>query len=516
MKRALLLALPALILVSLFIVTGFRGVDLGFHWDEGPMHMSPVHGMVTSGVLLPHEYTYPGLSKWLVLLPAWPSTLWAVVTSHGDPDAAHAVLKAIVTAPQYLLDARRVFMVVSSLAIVWVYGAVLALRRPAWEAIIAACCMGLSWEYAYHSRWVANDCILTQFSALVLFLLALFRRRHHELWLYLAAAAVGFGTGAKQPGIFLFVPVIMASVMSLPLRAVLAQIRRGALLFATVVGAFIVTTPGVLLEPFTFFGDGQKIAAIYSAGHGQFTAHSAWQHWGWVWTYLSVEFFSPYHAVSIAMTCCAALGLVLWVRRDWRFTVPFLIFPLLFLFIFCNKYVVMICRNYLQFAPILCVFAARGVAEVHYQLRNRWARLALAVGLSGLALAQAVFLIRAGESIRHVDYSLYVRQAIDYVAAHPKEQFRVSKNVMRLVKDQHLAVPANVVEAPGGQACVMFGRKDMGDPGLYKENSPWLTDAVFGPLDVNFNWYAVWGGNDRVVVMPLATARAGAVPMAQD
>ena len=104
MKRALLLALPPLILVSLFIVTGFRGVDVGFHWDEGPMHMVPVHGMVNSGVLLPHEYTYPGLSKWLILLPAWPSVLLAVLTSHGDPDSAHAVLKAIVNAPDYLLD----------------------------------------------------------------------------------------------------------------------------------------------------------------------------------------------------------------------------------------------------------------------------------------------------------------------------------------------------------------------------------------------------------------------------
>src|SRR5450432_4615805 len=116
MKRALLLALPPLLLVALFIVTGFRGVDVGFHWDEAPMHMVPVRGMVESGVLLPHEYTYPGLSKWLVLLPAWPRTLWAVVTTHGDPSAVQQVLKTIVLAPDYLLDARRVFMVVSSLA----------------------------------------------------------------------------------------------------------------------------------------------------------------------------------------------------------------------------------------------------------------------------------------------------------------------------------------------------------------------------------------------------------------
>ena len=503
-----------LALVTLFVVTGFRGVNVGFHWDEGPLHMQPVRNMVKTGVLLPHEYTYPALSKWLVLLPAWPSTLWSVVQTHGDLVRVQTVLQSIVGEPDYLLRARRVFIVVSSLAIVWVYGAVLALRRKQWEAIIAACSMGLSWEYAYHSRWVANDCILTQFSALTLFALALFRRRRDERWLYLAAAAVGFGTGAKQTGIFLFIPVISISILSLPLNEPLRQLRRAALLFAIVVGAFIITTPGVLLEPFTFFGDGQKIALIYGVGHGQFTAASPWQHWAWVWTYLSVEFFSPYHPVSIAMTGCAMLGIVVWARRDARFVLPWLAFPVIFLLIFCNKYVVMICRNYLQFTPIMCVLAARGLAEIEGRLKYRWLRWGLAGILSVIALAQAVFLIRAGESIRHVDYDAYVREAVEYVAKHPKEQFRVSEKVRARAANQHLALPANVVTAPGGQAVVMFGRAEMGPPGLYKENDPWLTDAVFGPRDVNFNWYAVWGGNDRVVVMPIEKARAGAVPLA--
>jgi hypothetical protein len=510
----LLLVAPVLVLVLLFIVTGFRGVDFGFHWDEDPMHMQPVRSMVQTGVLLPHEYTYPALSKWLVLLPAWPATLWAVLKTHGDPAQAQAVLVSIVTAPDYVLSARRVFIVVSSLAIVWVYGAALALRRKQWEAFIAACGMGLSWEFAYHARWIANDCILTQFSALTLFALALFRRRQDERWLYLAAVAVGFGTGAKQPGIFLFVPVILISMLSLPLNAPMRQIRRGALLFAIVVGTFAITTPGLLLEPFQFFGDGQKIASIYGAGHGQFTAASAWQHWGWVWTYLSVEFFSPYHAVSVTMTACAVLGIVVWVRRDWRFVVPLLIFPIAFLLIFCNKYVVMICRNYLQFTPIMCVLAARGLAEIFERLKLRWLRWGLAACLATIGAAQAWFLIRAGESIRHVDYDAYIRQALQYVAAHPKQQFRVSERVRARAASQHLALPANVTRAPGGQAVVMFGRADMGSPGLYKENDPWLTDAVFGPLDVNFNWYAVWGGNDRIVVMPIEKARAGVVPLA--
>jgi len=278
---------------------------------------------------------------------------------------------------------------------------------------------------------------------------------------------------------------------------------------------FVATTPGILLDPFTFFEDAQRISTVYGAGHGQFTASSAWQHWGWVATYLSVDFFSPFHAVSMALFGCAVLGAYFWARRDWRFVAPMLLFPIAFLGFFCSKYVVMIARNYLQITPFLALFAARGVAEVLARLKHRAARLALAVALVAVAVAEGVFLIRAAESIRHFDPELYVREAIAYVAAHPKEQYRVSRRVRASASKQHLPMPANVTGAPGGQAVVMFGRADMGSSDLYKENDPWLTDAVFGPREVNFNWYAVWGGRDRVVVMPIEKARAGAVPLAK-
>jgi hypothetical protein len=514
-RRRLALCVPVLVLVSLFVVTGFRGVDLGDHWDEVPWHIQPACEMVTGGVFLPHAYIYPSLSKWFVLLPALPQALWTAAKAHGDPAPMQAAMQAAVCAPEYLLTARRVFIVVTALSIIWIYGAVLALRRTVWEAIVAASCLGLSWEFAYHSRWVTNDCLLTQFAALLLLALALFRRLRQERWLYLAAVAVGFGVGAKQPGVFLLVPVLLTSVLSLPIKQPFRQMLRLAGLCAVAFAVFVVTTPGVLLEPFVFLSDARSISTIYGDGHGGFTTNDGWQHLRWVLTYLSVEFFSPFHAVSIALSMCAMLGAVVWLRKDWRFATPLLAFPVLFLYFFCSRYVVVIARNYLQITPFFSLLAARGVAEIFERLNNRWVRWAGISALGAVALAQAVFLIRAAESIRHIDPAAYVREAIAYVAAHPAEQFRVSNKVRVLARTQHLPMPANVTEAPGGQAVVMFGRADMGPPGLYKENDPWLTDAVFGPREVNFNWYAVWGGNDRVVVMPIEKARAGAVPLAK-
>jgi 4-amino-4-deoxy-L-arabinose transferase-like glycosyltransferase len=352
------------------------------------------------------------------------------------------------------------------------------------------------------------------FTALLLFFLSLFRRDKQPRWLYLAALAAGLGTGAKPLGVFLLIPVLFTCVVGLDD----TKGQRGARL-AALCGiaflAFVLTTPGVLLEPFTFIKDGRNISAIYAKGHGGFTTKSALQHWGQVLTFLSVSYFSPFKLVSLGMFALAVVGGVVWVRRDWRFGVALLAFPVTFLGVFCGKYNVMIARNYLAIAPILCVLAARGLEELAGRVHPRWARLGLAGGLAVLAVVQGAWLVQAAETVRHVDSKRQVRQAIEYVADHPGKQFRVSAKVRAVAAEQGIAMPPNVTAGPGGEAVVMFGRGDIDNPELYKENDPWLTDAVFGPREVNFNWYSVWCGFDRVVVMPIQKARDGGILFAR-
>jgi hypothetical protein len=117
-----------------------------------------------------------------------------------------------------------------------------------------------------------------------------------------------------------------------------------------------------------------------------------------------------------------------------------------------------------------------------------------------VAVAQAVFLIRAGESIRHPEPTVYVSQAIAYIADHPHQRFHVSGRVRALAAEQHLALPANVGDAPV-DAFVFQPIAEGPSPWSWKTNDAWLTRAVFGPREVNFNWYSTWGGHDRIVVM---------------
>ena len=142
----LFLALPPLVLMAIFIFAGIRGVDFGYHWDEVDWQVRPVRDMVASGIIMPRAAIYPTFCKWLTLVPAIPTGIWAATWQWKTPKGVQAAMLAVLDRPDYLLILRGLYVVVSSFAIAWVYAAVLVLRRTWWEAVIAASCLALSWS----------------------------------------------------------------------------------------------------------------------------------------------------------------------------------------------------------------------------------------------------------------------------------------------------------------------------------------------------------------------------------
>ena len=512
--RVLLLALPLLALVSIFTISDLRGVDFGTHWDEDIWQIDPVRQMVQSGVLLPRASIYPTLGKWLSFLPSIPAGIRAGFKRGSTPGAVQAAMVAAVNAADYLLTVRRLYIFVSALAIVWVYGAGLALRRPWWEALIAACGLGLSWEYAYHARFVATDCILVQFSALTLMMLALFFRGGKSGWLYAAAAAAGLGTGTKYPGVILLVPVMLSGVLTLPARNLRAQALRLVGIGATAFGVYLLTTPATLLDPFAFADQLGWISKYYKDGHVGYTVSGAWQHWRVVLTYFAIAYFSPHRLFSVALFASAVLGAVAWIRADRRLGSVLLCLPVVFLIYFCGSYRAVIVRNYLFLTPFLALFAARGVAEIFGRLPQRWARWPLTGALVLGFATSAVWLIQAGEGIRHPSRPRDVQEALAYVAKHPGTKFRLSGQVRALAASEHLILPANVTEKKPFDQVVFFARAEGPGDQLWKSNDPWNAKAIFGTREVNFNWYTTWWGPDRIVVMTVAKAKATGVALA--
>ncbi|HEY0469605.1 MAG TPA: hypothetical protein VGC79_35690, partial [Polyangiaceae bacterium] len=140
---------------------------------------------------------------------------------------------------------------------------------------------------------------------------------------------------------------------------------------------------------------------------------------------------------------------------------------------------------------------------------------ALAAVLAAALSVNAVWLVTAGESIRNIDASLYVRQALDYVRDHANIRFRVSNRIRAIAQGQELQLPPNVVSGRDGSEVVFFGTAEGPGDWNWRVNDPWLTKAVFGPREVNFDWYSSWNGHDHIVVMAIDKAKATGVPLAK-
>jgi hypothetical protein len=146
---------------------------------------------------------------------------------------------------------------------------------------------------------------------------------------------------------------------------------------------------------------------------------------------------------------------------------------------------------------------------------HRWARRSLAGVLVATAVVQAIWLVRAAESIRTAEPKGEVKDAIAYVAGHAGLRFRLSDRVRKLALEQQLVLPPNVTDDHDAERFVLFGQADGPGPWHWRTNDPWLAEAVFGPREVSIFWYATWTGRDRVLIMTRDKARGTGVPIAK-
>ena len=194
--------------------TGVVGLDFGHHWDEYGTAAS-LDNSVRSGMLLPMRYVYPGVRFWIGITAAAPEYARAMLS---DLDPAHGAARAAVLAEGLAsrgthLRIRFVYLVLTSLGMVWLYLLVLTWRGNIVEALVAAALLGSSWEIAYHARWMAPDAVMMQFGALTMLfsVLAVVRERPGR-WLMLAAGAAGLAAGTKYPGgALLLMPIAAAA-----------------------------------------------------------------------------------------------------------------------------------------------------------------------------------------------------------------------------------------------------------------------------------------------------------------
>lgn len=504
--------LVALIPLAIVFATGLQAIDFGAHWDEDKSWLAPLERSFREGVLLPGRYNYPSLGYWITVLATLPEIVLAVATGS---DISETVIAAIYEQP-FRLRLRAIFLGISCLSILWIFALALRLSRSRAQAFVAASLLGLSWEVAYHMRWVAPDALLMQFAALTMLgCVGALTAQDGRRWFFLACVAAGLGTGTKYTGGLLLAPVVIAGIALCWREGARGALRRAALLAplgaVAFVVTFLVTTPGALLETETFRTDiDYEIEHYKHGGHGIYTVEPGADHALRALEYLGGHLLSPYAPLAWALTALALVGAAVLLRARPMLGVILLVFPVTYLAYMATMRVFFV-RNLLVLAPFLAVFAARGIGCAFAVARRTPARPALACAVAALFALHATYIARAAE--RTANRSL--ERSLEEFAAHALENesrtFAVSPRVWSgLAEIRRREALTNVAPAAGATDHSHYATLAIECGAAY---DTWQLGPIelrwFGPREINFRYYpTAWNYDERLLVMPDATARA--------
>jgi len=504
--------MPVILPLVLLIITGIRGIDFGFHWDEG-VHVTGVRNTILSGVLLPRIYIYPGVNYWLTLSATLPDVIAHVQSGAENRDALLAALEG----KPFLLRARTIFLITSSLGVISIYLLVLVWRKNWLEAFLASLILALSWEVAYHIRWVAPDGVLMQFGALTLMFVVIARLKpENKTWLWLSAASAGLAFGTKWPSGLLLIPVLIVGYQntrfSHTFKEQILLVFKTLIIFSVV---YLFTTPATVLDPVKFFNTLELLQNIYSQGHIGYTVSAGPVHFYKILEYFTLAFASHNTFISIGVFCFFLVGCYSVLKESRGMVLLFFSFPVLYILYF-SLYQAMIVRNLLILGPFFTVLSARGIIFFAERLKYRFLRFSVAAGISLVLMVNASWLIYAGETIRAVDPNSVFKKLNTYVNSQSETTYSVSPKVWRFFGQFGKDPPQNIIRGSSIQSyeAIFFASEALQTVGEFNlpANRPGLTKTWFGPYEVNFDYYPTWRGSDRILVMSMPNAQAFGFP----
>jgi hypothetical protein len=378
----------------------------------------------------------------------------------------------------------------------------------AWpEALLAACFLAFSWEVAYHLRWIATDGMLMQFGALtVLLAMPSHLRTRGPGWLYLAAVVAGLGMGTKYPGGSLLIPVLVAGYFRYKESARLV-VHLG-LVTVIVFITFIISTPAVLLRPAEVLEGMLYQMQHYASGHAGHTVSAGLEHGLRMMVYLGTVVFSPFPAIAISVFGLAVIGgIVLW-HEEFQRGLLFLAFPVFYFSYFCMQRVMFV-RNLLVLVPFLAVLAARGAGAIWKWTQpgtlrswtaSRVVHAALLTVIIFAGCLNAGWLFYAAETIANRSTDRFASEALRQIEKEAPKRFFLSPLVRTHFRQISEKLPVNVTtDAVEAERVLLYASEGLKSWRSWPANRADLTERWFGPYEVNFNIYANWWGDDRII-----------------
>lgn len=502
----------SIFILSLVIVfniyTGILGVDFGFHWDEDKT-IGSIQNSVQTGLLLPEWYNYPSMcfDLGLVMLSTQLGSFiigkkFKINMEDLSVLQNHLVKK--VQTKDFKINLRILFIILSSLTIIWVYIAVINMRGNLIEALLASILTALSWEVSYHSRWIATDAILMQFGFLTMACL-LYALKHHEnkIWIYVSSVAVGLACSTKYPGGLLLVPLFMTVCSVHKMNENTCRIFSDFFkVFVVFIITFLVITPGMLVEPLRFIHDVIfEIRHYSSAGHLGYTLTPGINYLIKLFNYLCFVVFSKYYSIAIAFFIMALIGIGVLIQNTQKGYIIFMSFPFLYILYFSSQ-CVMIVRNFLIIIPFFAVFASIGIVFLFRKIRFRLGRILFTLFIAGLLTINTIWIVKAARSISLKDRTNYISHLIDYIDQHNDTLFYLTPSIASAVLSEDGKKRHNIsMKISDAIQIAVFYSSEVKDPNKWEANHWDYTIRSFGPYEVNFNYYPTWEGENRILLM---------------
>jgi hypothetical protein len=493
-RRGLLLALPVIALLAIMWITGIVGIDLGHHWDE-PYNMGYVATAIRSQVLLPRYYNYPSVMFWLILGSLGPSIPAAMQSEAFQ-------ISEYVVGQQFLLQTRIVFLIVSSLAVVWIYLLVLAWRKNWKEALLSASLLGLSWEFSYHIRWVTPDGLMTMFAALTVLCLVMAMQRPDArmTWLKLAAIGAGLTTGSKYTAALLGLPLMLTLFFTWDRKSLWRGLILPAAHLAFIMGlTYLISTPGTVLDPVNFFGGLALQQRIYSEGHEVHTINAGPEHFLRMMQYFSTVLFSPFAPIALIFFLFMLIGIYALIKENRKLALVFLSFPVLYVLYFSMQRV-MIIRNLMIVFPFWAILAGRGLFYVYERIKSLTVRRVLLAGAAALLVINVGWLFFTAQTIQDRGSDRYSSEFLAYVSEHSDTHYFVTPEIAETLGARANADNITVGPPPNGDGIIIYYSLT-NNKRCVRANRPEAFIHIFGPREVNYSYYTTWEGDDRILVL---------------
>ena len=507
------------------VQTGRIGIDFGNHWDEH-LQCRLLARTLKTGVLLPGVYNYPMVPYWLTwsalgfrsVFPSYQrGELMEDLTTGKLVQADTTALQRYVLEDHgFFLRVRSVFLVVSSLSVIWVYLLVLGWRRKVSEAFLAASFLCLSWEAAYHSRWIAPDQVMTSFGALtMMFIMQVsVRRGPRQLYLYGATVAAAFAAGTKYQSALLVLPLVIVTYQTRNrAQSLWALLRELVGLGALYTVAFVLITPAAYLDPGRFVSWLALMRDWYkNGGHFGYDAEPGLPHLWQILMYLGGDYFSFLQPIALLLSAFVIVGAVDIIRESRQRAFAFLIVPVFYVLYMCTQRVLIV-RNLLLVGPFLAIAAARGVAAALKLVKVRAGRWALGAAIGVVLVVNANWLYRAALSIPRSTPNLALQDLAHYVETQPTHYVYASPSVRRALKALKLD-SVRLAGTPQASQEWAFYPDDWASFGNRPSNLPRFARTWFGPFELNWNYYTNWAGSSRIVLVSASRAAAQRVKLA--